>query len=76
MKLPILSGQELIKILVKKFGFYTKSQKGSHILLIKFVDEKKVGTVVPLHKELKVGTLRGILRQAKITPEDFLEKMK
>jgi predicted RNA binding protein YcfA (HicA-like mRNA interferase family) len=27
---------------------------------------------VPLHKELAIGTLRGILRQAKLTIEEFL----
>jgi len=33
--------------------------------------EGKVGTVVPLHKELKIGTLRGILKLAKIDEEEF-----
>jgi len=33
--------------------------------------EGKVGTVVPVHEELKIGTLRGILKLAKIDPEDF-----
>jgi predicted RNA binding protein YcfA (HicA-like mRNA interferase family) len=32
-----------------------------------------VGYTVPLHKELKIGTLRGILRQAKVEPEEFLK---
>lgn len=76
MILPILSGEEVIKILVKDFGFEAKRQKGSHVILIKFVEGKKIGTVVPLHKELRIGTLRGILRQAKISPEEFLEKIK
>lgn len=31
----------------------------------------KVGTVVPTHGELKIGTLRGILKLAKVNPEDF-----
>ncbi len=33
--------------------------------------EGKVGTVVPMHKELKIGTLRGILKLAKIDIEEF-----
>ncbi len=33
--------------------------------------EGKVGTVVTVHEELKIGTLRGILKLAKIDPEDF-----
>jgi len=72
MKLPRLSGQEVIKTL-SKAGFKPVRQRGSHVLLIKFVGTEKIGTVVPLHKELKTGTLRGILRQARITPAEFIE---
>ena len=31
----------------------------------------KIGTVVPMHKELKIGTLRGILKLGKISVEEF-----
>jgi len=30
------------------------------------------GCVVPLHAELKVGTLAGLLRQADVSPEEFI----
>lgn len=30
------------------------------------------GCVVPMHSEVKVGTLAGVLRQADVTPEDFI----
>jgi hypothetical protein len=33
--------------------------------------EGDIGCAVPLHEELAAGTLRGILRQARISPEDF-----
>jgi len=33
--------------------------------------EGKVGTVVPMHKELKIGTLLGVLKLAKIDKEEF-----
>lgn len=33
------------------------------------------GCVVPLHKEIKVGTLSGILKQASVTPEEFVAKL-
>lgn len=75
IKIPHLSGEEVTKILVNKFGFLVKSRSGSHVLLIKFTDGEKVGTVVPMHKELKTGTFLGILRKAKITIEEFMEKM-
>lgn len=35
----------------------------------------KVGCVVPVHQELKVGTLSGILKQAQITVEQFIENL-
>ena len=70
-KLKKLSGHELIKILCNKFGFSTKRQKGSHVILIKETGKGKTGCVVPLHKELKIGTLKGILEQAEISEEEF-----
>jgi predicted RNA binding protein YcfA (HicA-like mRNA interferase family) len=30
------------------------------------------GCVVPMHKEVKVGTLAGILRQAEVSAEELL----
>lgn len=70
-KMPRLSGKELIKILAH-FGFEIIRQKGSHVILKKKTNDGEIGTVVPLHKELAEGTLRGILKQAKIEVDDFL----
>ena len=47
------------------------TQKGSHV---KFVREEPDGlraVIVPAHRELAVGPLRSILRQAGLTPEEF-----
>lgn len=41
----------------------------------KNTEEGKVGCVVPLHSELKVGTLSGILKQAQVKAEDFIENL-
>lgn len=30
------------------------------------------GCVVPLHVNLKVGTLAGLLRQAEVSPDEFI----
>ncbi|HMQ79792.1 MAG TPA: type II toxin-antitoxin system HicA family toxin [Ignavibacteria bacterium] len=70
-KLPILSGKEIIKIL-NKFGFTEIRQKGSHVILKKYAESKEIGCVVPLHKEVAIGTLRGILKQANIAPAEFI----
>lgn len=48
-------------------------QTGSHGILKKETPQGAVGTVVSLHKELKIGTLKGILRLGKVEEEDFAE---
>jgi len=46
-------------------------RKGSHVRLSKMTQRGKVGTVVPMHKELKIGTLRGILKLASVDIDEF-----
>ena len=75
-KLPRLSGDEVIKILVKKFGFEVSRQKGSHVTLVKHESGRKIVTVISLHPELKPGTLLGILKLAEISKDEFLEALK
>lgn len=65
------SGETVIKILVKQYGFVISGQSGGHVRLSKMTPDGKVGTVVPLHDELKIGTLRNVLKLAKIDPDDF-----
>ncbi len=72
-RLPRLSGREVIELLVKKFGFTVRRQRGSHVVLVKYAGDKKIVTVVPLHSELKPGTLLGVLELAGISREEFLE---
>ena len=74
-KIRKLSGHELIRIL-SKVGFRPKRQKGSHVILIKETKRGKVGCTVPLHRELKVGTIKGILKQAGISEEEFVKLLK
>ena len=74
-RFPKLSGKEIVNILVRQFDFEATRQTGSHVILRKFVDEKKIVTVVPFHKEVKIGTLFGILALAKIEKEEFLKRM-
>ncbi|WP_297470236.1 type II toxin-antitoxin system HicA family toxin [Thermococcus sp.] len=74
-RLQRLSGEEVVKLLTKKFGFEVSRQRGSHVVLVKYVNGRKIGTVVPLHKELKAGTLMGVLRLAQISKEDFIKAL-
>ena len=41
--------------------------------MIKETEKGKIDCVVPLHKELEIGTLSGILKQAKVSKEEFLK---
>jgi len=69
-----VSGQEAVKAL-ERLGFKQVRQRGSHVILKKSTPRGNVGCAVPLHKELKIGTLRGILKLAKVDPEEFLEQL-
>ena len=71
MKLPVISGKELIKILYKEFNFRPIRQKGDHVTI---TNDKNFATV-PIHKELDIGTLQGILEDCGISREDFLKHL-
>lgn len=71
----ILSGKQVVKILCREFGFYFVSQKGSHVKLAKRVKDREIVTIVPLHKELSPGTLRGALELAEVADDEFWKKV-
>ena len=69
-----MSGQEAIRAL-ERLGFVQVRQKGSHVVLKRQTPEGEIGCVVPLHRELALGTLRGILKQARVTPEELADNL-
>ena len=69
-KLPHISGAQAIKAL-ERLGFSVARQSGSHVILRK----GSIGCVVPNHKEIKVGTLAGILRQAGVSADEFMRML-
>ncbi len=73
-KLPRISSREAIRAL-ERLGFEQVRQTGSHVVLKKETEEGEVGYVVPVHRELKAGTLSGILKQARVTVEEFIESL-
>ena len=73
-KLPRISSKKAIKAL-EKLGFQQVRQTGSHVVMKKITSDGQIGCVIPIHRELKVGTLSGILRQAKVTPEEFIDNL-
>ena len=72
MRLPQISGLEIIKIL-RKFGFVTTRQKGSHVRLEKKTDKEIIKLTVPMHNKLKKGTLLSIIKASKISEKEFEE---
>ena len=58
-KLPRTSGAAIVKAL-ESLGFVKVRQSGSHVIMRRGTK----GCVVPMHSEVKVGTLAGLLRQA------------
>ena len=65
-KFPGLSGEQIVRAL-ERLGFVVARQSGSHIVMRRNAQ----GCVVPNHKEVKVGTVNGVLRQAGVTAEEF-----
>ena len=70
-KLRDISGKKAVKILCNKFDFQISGQSGSHVRLSKMTAEGKVGTVIPMHNEIKIGTLKGLLKLARVNPDEF-----
>jgi len=72
MRLPVISGMKVVKIL-SCLGFSVTRQSGSHMILIKEDSEGKITVVVPKYKELAKGTLLSIISQSGLSEEEFLK---
>lgn len=67
--LPRISGRECAAAL-QKVGFQLKRRHGSHMIFRR--DELFAQVVVPDHPELDRGTLRGIIRLAGLSTDEFV----
>lgn len=61
----------LVKRKLEAAGFEERPGKGSHREFVKVTPQGVVTAIVPEHREIAIGTLRSILRQAMLTPEEF-----
>jgi predicted RNA binding protein YcfA (HicA-like mRNA interferase family) len=69
-RLPALRPKEVIKAL-ERTGFFIHHQTGSHVAM-RHPEDKMLRVTVPLHsRDIKIGTLRSILKQAGLTVEEF-----
>lgn len=71
--LPVLSGAALIKVL-QNHGWEVARQSGSHVSL-RNPQAGAAPLTVPLHKELKRGTLNGILNDAGLSREALVASL-
>lgn len=69
-KLRRLSGREVCAILAKH-GFLQVRQKGSHAIMQNATENSTTTVPVPLHSEIRIGTLMSIIRQSGISREEF-----
>ena len=71
-KLRILSGAEVCAILASR-GFEAVRQRGSHVVMQKRGKESTTSVPVPLHRELRTGTLLSVIRQSGLSRDLFEE---
>lgn len=70
-ELPALRPREVVTAL-QQVGFLLKRQTGSHAILYKPDIRRPIS--IPTHpKDLPIGTLRAIIRQANLTVSEFLK---
>ena len=67
-RLRVLSGAEVCRILAKH-GFVEVRRRGSHVVMQRRVADTTVTVPVPDHAELRMGTLRSIIRQSGLRGE-------
>ena len=70
MKLPQISGKELVKKLMK-LGFVITRQKGSHIRIEKNTPNKTIKITIPNHKSIKKGTLNQIIKSTELSGKEI-----
>ena len=73
-KLPVISGEQLIRAL-SKFGYVQVRQKGSHVRLRDVSDAHRKSLTIPLHPSIAFGTLKQILRDARITGDQLISQL-
>ncbi len=68
-KLGNISGKDAVKVF-QKLNWQVIGQVGSHVVMVK--TGMRVNLSIPQHKELSVGTLRALIRNAGLTVDEFL----
>lgn len=69
-KLGHFSGNEICRIL-EQHGFHNVRQRGSHAVMQKRDGISTVTVPVPMHREVRIGTLSSIIRQSGVPRSVF-----
>jgi predicted RNA binding protein YcfA (HicA-like mRNA interferase family) len=69
-KLRVLSGKDVCAILARH-GFTEVRQRGSHAVMQKKPPDTTITVPVPLHAEIRIGTLQAIIRQSGVPRAEF-----
>ncbi len=69
----LYSSAHIVKVLQQN-GFMYVSQKGSHVKFKKFEGKTLIVIVPANRKEIPLGTFKSILRQARLSDDDFKKK--
>ena len=69
-RLRVFSGKELCRLL-SQHGFQQVRQRGSHAVMQKRSDNSTVTVPVPMHDEIRIGTLQSIIRQSGLPRQHF-----
>ncbi len=69
-KLRVLSGRQVCAIL-EQHGFREVRRRSSHIAMQRATDEGTLTVPVPDHDEVRIGTLRAIIRQSGVPRGEF-----
>ena len=70
-KVPSLSYDRIIRAL-QRDGWVVVRQKGSHVRLQKHTSSETLKLTLPAHRPVKRSTLSHILKQAKLTVDEFI----
>ena len=73
-KLPVASAREVVRV-AERLGFAFDRQKGSHAVYLRPSDKRRV--VIPVHKgrDLKPGTLRGLIDDMDLSVDEFVRML-
>ena len=71
-RLGVWSGQEVCRLLAQH-GFVDVRRRGSHIVMQRRLSDTTITVPVPDHDELRIGTLRSIIRQSDL-PRSLFER--